>query len=92
MSGHIHNEEDWLTDAEKREQYFENECERVLMETYGYLNKVQDFLPQVSHHPKPGTHHCVQEKCGASPLEECASSQEAAPRTSNVTPFFSRCL
>lgn len=47
LGSHLHKDEEWLGDAEQREKHFEEECERVLMETYAFLNKVQDFLPQV---------------------------------------------
>lgn len=39
---------DWEVDPSKREAAFEAECEKVFMQTYSFLNKVQDHLAPVS--------------------------------------------
>ena len=38
----------WEGDPCKREADFEEECEKVFMQTYSFLNKVQDQLTPVS--------------------------------------------
>lgn len=43
---------EWEEDTRKREAAFEAECEKVLMQIYGYLTKVQDYLdPVISFDP-----------------------------------------
>ncbi len=37
----------WEEDPYKRQAEFEEECERVFMQTYSFLNKVQDHLTPV---------------------------------------------
>jgi len=38
---------EWQGDEAERESRFEEECEKVLMQTYMNVNKVVDYLPQV---------------------------------------------
>ena len=38
---------EWQGDVAERESRFEEECEKVLMQTYNQLTKVVEYLPQV---------------------------------------------
>jgi len=44
---------EWQGDVAERESRFEEECEKVLMQTYTQLTKVVDYLPQVLVFPLP---------------------------------------
>lgn len=39
--------DDWSSNAKKRQEHFEAETERILMDTYNSLYKCQEFIPQV---------------------------------------------
>lgn len=39
--------DDWSSNAKKRQEHFEAETERILMDTYNSLYKCQEFVPQV---------------------------------------------
>ena len=40
----------WSSNAKKRQEHFEAETERILMDTYNSLYKCQEFVPQVCNH------------------------------------------
>lgn len=42
--------EGWSSNAKKRQEHFEAETERILMDTYNSLYKCQEFVPQVCNH------------------------------------------
>lgn len=42
--------EGWSSNAKKRQEHFEAETERILMDTYNSLYKCQEFVPQVCIH------------------------------------------
>ena len=47
------DDEDYSMNAKKRQEHFEAETERILMDTYNSLYKCQEFIPMVRALAKP---------------------------------------